>query len=799
MGIRLNKVLKQLNVGTETIVEYLKSKPGLEPTKEMNPNTKVTDEQYAALLKEFNGDKRVREIASTIFPVTSREHKPSLRITNEQEIGVKAIDKVDSDSASQSPRFKKKTYEEKEAERRAKRIEWLSMTSNIQKEDKIEVSSANIEAGKGIQEVQESNQNKIAEGHITKTIQITLSQLRFEDGCITFKTANNTFIFRHLGFSPELNRYKNDPRIKDVTAQIILDCYKGTFDFVDKTTFQKLEDFRAKIDNETFERHLKEVERKKAKEEKDKERKEKKIAKRQIEHRIQFSALRFNYGLISIIYKKNRYVYRDREIRDFEKILGQVYSRVSKARKNAIKASLVKVEIDTEAGTFAFVDFDVCKYVNNLRESFLPERKKADSRNETQTKIKDLPRKPVRTVHSMTLGAGNIHFYNGYFLIFHTIKGEVDNAISPCRVNDADSHEILNLVHNFFEQRFEQMRIMVKFDDTKILEPARSDLYQLNKYVRTLRRNLEVKGEWWEEVQNARKRTFGQCFGEPTDSVKKRFVKSKNEYLYNLASLQNDRKLIRVYEINHGKEEDAFIFTISMSDNRYAIIFENASNDASTTTWVFIAKNENYEACVNLMFDYFTDYTISAKRSSLRDADANPPEMFKAEDYTFIDHNELGQWLKKLNRILGNKPQPSDIKFVPGLNIPQSSGTRTGHGDAITTKNLHNELMRKLYDRLCSENGKDNVGTEIRVGAKRIDAVVKGSDFYDLYEVKTALNPFDCVTEALGQLCQYAYLFCRDKIGKMVIVGASEPTREVEQYLVTLRKNHSLQVYYIKV
>ena len=136
---------------------------------------------------------------------------------------------------------------------------------------------------------------------------------------------------------------------------------------------------------------------------------------------------------------------------------------------------------------------------------------------------------------------------------------------------------------------------------------------------------------------------------------------------------------------------------------------------------------------------------------------------------------------------------------MPGLNIPQSSDTRTGHGDAITTKNLHNELMRKLYDRLCSENGKDNVGTEIRVGAKRIDAVVKGSDFYDLYEVKTTLNPFDCVTEALGQLCQYAYLFCRDKIGKMVIAGVSEPTKEVEQYLATLRKNHSLSVYYVKV
>ena len=85
------------------------------------------------------------------------------------------------------------------------------------------------------------------------------------------------------------------------------------------------------------------------------------------------------------------------------------------------------------------------------------------------------------------------------------------------------------------------------------------------------------------------------------------------------------------------------------------------------------------------------------------------------------------------------------------------------------------------------------------MGTKRIDAVVKDSDFYDLYEVKTALNPFDCVTEALGQLCQYAYLFCRDKIGKMVIAGVSESTKEVEQYLATLRKNHSLSVYYVKV
>ena len=633
-------------------------------------------------------------------------------------------------------------------------------------------------------------------GSVEDIVTVPLNRLLYRKDYIAYQRGQSIYVCPEIGLSPLLAGNKNHPNIKNKSTELLLNYSSNTFRFLKSSVLKMLRQLSNQLEKDFIER------RNNPDSYKDDyiiKRLAHKDAHKKVEVRISFSSLRFGYGLISITHKKMRYIYRNREIRDFENILAQVYSRLSKERKNAIKTSLVKVEIDTEAGTFAFVDFDVCKYVNNLRESFLPGRIKTDSRNETRTKVKDLPRKPAQTVHSMTLGAGNIHFYNGYFMIFHTIKGEVDNAVTPCRVNDADSHEILNLVHNFFEQRFEQMRIMVKYDETRILEPARSDLYQLNKYVRTLRRNLEVKGEWWEEVQNARKRTFGQCFCEPTDSVKKRFVKSKNEYLYNLASFQNDRKLIRVYEINHGKEEDAFIFSINMSDNRCAIIFENASKDSSTTTWVFIAKNEDYEACVNLMFNYFTNYTTNNKRLSLRKTGANPPEMFKAEDYTFIDHNDLGQLLKKLNRILENKPQPSDIKFVPGINIPQSSDTRSGHGDAITTKNLHNELMRKLHDRLCGESGKDNVGTEIHVGAKRIDAVVKGSDFYDLYEVKTALNPFDCVTEALGQLCQYAYLFCRDKIGKMVIAGASEPTREVEQYLATLRKNHSLQVYYIKV
>ena len=758
MGIRVNKAMTILNIGTETVVEYLKSKPGLEPTKELNPNSKLTDAQFEALAKEFAPDMHIKEKAKKLFQKKSKKEKETRKQQTNEPIAT--IPPKDSSFPNQDEKGKDETS--------------IVSVAEPQQEDRKE----------------------------SEVVTVLLSKLRYETNCITYKRGSSEFALWETGISRYVNSEKSSPNINNVSTKILLNHSIQTFRFVDASVLPFLLDLSTRLENEKFEKHLKNVEKKKEQEQKKKEKQdkaEKKNKPTKIELRLQFHKLKFSYGLISITHKKKSYIYRNRKIWNYEKILGQVYSRISKARKNAIKSSLVKVEIDPETGTFVFIDFDVCKYVNNLRESFLPERKNTEVRKEILPQVKAVPQKSSKLLQSMTLGAGNIRFYNGYFLIYRAIKGEIDNSVTPCKINDADSREILNLVHNFFEQRFEQMRIMVKYDETQVHEPAKSDLYQLSKYVRTLKRNLNVKGEWWEEVQNALKRTFGQCLGESADSVKKKIVKAKNEYLYNLASLQNDKKLIRVYEINHGKEEDAFIFTIGMPNDRCAVIFENASNDASTTTWVFEAKNENYEACVNLVFDYFTDYTISAKRSSLRDADTNPPYKFKAEDYTFIDHNDLGQWLKKLNKILERTTVPSDITFVPGLNIPQSSDIRSGHGDAITTKNLHNELMRKLYDRLCVESGKDNVGTEIRVGAKRIDAVVKGTDFYDLYEVKTALNPFDCVTEALGQLCQYAYLFCRDKIGKMVIAGASEPTKEVEHYLATLRKNHSLSIYYIKV
>ena len=77
MGVRLNKVLTELNIGLQTAVEYLKNKKSLGEIKDdANVNTKISDEQYQALVKEFKGDKDVKKQANMIFPKKEKKDKP---------------------------------------------------------------------------------------------------------------------------------------------------------------------------------------------------------------------------------------------------------------------------------------------------------------------------------------------------------------------------------------------------------------------------------------------------------------------------------------------------------------------------------------------------------------------------------------------------------------------------------------------------------------------------------------------------------------------------------------------------
>ena len=54
VSIRLNKVLTELNIGLQTAVDFLKNKKSLGDIRDdANVNTKISDEQYDALVAQF--------------------------------------------------------------------------------------------------------------------------------------------------------------------------------------------------------------------------------------------------------------------------------------------------------------------------------------------------------------------------------------------------------------------------------------------------------------------------------------------------------------------------------------------------------------------------------------------------------------------------------------------------------------------------------------------------------------------------------------------------------------------------
>ncbi|WP_299487913.1 translation initiation factor IF-2 [uncultured Allomuricauda sp.] len=79
--IRLNKVLRELNISLDRAVDYLLS---VGHDVEARPTTKITDEVYQVLLDEFQTDKS-KKVASKEVGEEKRKEKEALRVQLEQE------------------------------------------------------------------------------------------------------------------------------------------------------------------------------------------------------------------------------------------------------------------------------------------------------------------------------------------------------------------------------------------------------------------------------------------------------------------------------------------------------------------------------------------------------------------------------------------------------------------------------------------------------------------------------------------------------------------------------------------
>jgi translation initiation factor IF-2 len=81
-AIRINKVLRELNISLDRAVEFLKDKGH---TIEASPNAKISGEEYNALYGQFSADKG-NKAASLEVSEEKRKEKEALRIEREREI-----------------------------------------------------------------------------------------------------------------------------------------------------------------------------------------------------------------------------------------------------------------------------------------------------------------------------------------------------------------------------------------------------------------------------------------------------------------------------------------------------------------------------------------------------------------------------------------------------------------------------------------------------------------------------------------------------------------------------------------
>lgn len=128
MGVRLNKVLRELNIGLQTAVDFLKNKKSLGEIKEdADVNTKISNEQYNALVSEFKGDKDIKNEAGKIFASKAKAKKadkPEKAVKKavtpadellEQRQQFKPVGKIDLDSIGKKPAAASRPAAEKAA------------------------------------------------------------------------------------------------------------------------------------------------------------------------------------------------------------------------------------------------------------------------------------------------------------------------------------------------------------------------------------------------------------------------------------------------------------------------------------------------------------------------------------------------------------------------------------------------------------------------------------------------------------------------------------------------------------
>ena len=126
MPVKLNKIMRELNVGLPTIVDFLQKK-GIE-VEEGNPNARVSDDIYEILQKEFGNDQNQKKESELLrlrhkeksknevvtIESVQKEEPEEVKIEVAAPVQFKQVGKIDLDSLNKKPKAKPAQEEPKE-------------------------------------------------------------------------------------------------------------------------------------------------------------------------------------------------------------------------------------------------------------------------------------------------------------------------------------------------------------------------------------------------------------------------------------------------------------------------------------------------------------------------------------------------------------------------------------------------------------------------------------------------------------------------------------------------------------
>ncbi len=185
--IRLNKVIREFNVGIGTIVDFLHGK-GFEVNA--SPSEKITEEQYEILKQEFGADKDLRKKAEKLIfshqgkekkaPAAPKAQEPEIikaEVPNDIRPRLKTVGQIDIEPKTEPEKTKSETKakpqkpQEKPVEAQTAKPEAKAETEKpAEKPEKVNAAPQNTEPRKT--EAKAEEQKSVAEKHeLEKTLQ----------------------------------------------------------------------------------------------------------------------------------------------------------------------------------------------------------------------------------------------------------------------------------------------------------------------------------------------------------------------------------------------------------------------------------------------------------------------------------------------------------------------------------------------------------------------------------------------------------------------------------------------------